>query len=482
MRVLEFDSVLLDDVPGIRAAVGIAAAAARQGPLVLVSPALKGVPEELRAAAREAAAGGDGYPARLQAVRDRHLRLIQALFPPRDQARAITALQLAFNDLEDVLRGVQLVHECTPRTEDLVQSFGVLMGCGLIAACLGGAGLEAELVDAREIVRTRVAAGAVRVEAGESAERIRRRLGSPEGAAGGATKTLLAVPQTEPRPAVRIVTAGVAATAEGVTTALGGDEYTAFLLGGALGAEEIEIWTDVDGVMSADPGLVPAAFRVEELNYQEAMEMSYFGARTLNPQAMIPAVERRIPIRIRDGRRPERPGTRILQSAGRNAHPIRGIASIDRVALVNIEGGGMIGIPGIAARVFGALARAGVNIMMISQASSEHSICLVFRENEAQRVKRALEEELQAELEAGSIEPPEVLSDLAIVAIIGENMRGTPGISGKLFSALGEAGVNVLVIAQGSSERNISLLVEKKDEGRALQAIHRRFLEGGLDG
>ena len=462
MRVLEFDNVLLDGVAGIREIARIAARAAQEGRLALVVPALNGVPEELRAAARNAAAGDDGYPARLQAVRDRHLQLIQALFPPRDQARVITPLQIAFNDLEDVLRGVQLVHECTPRTEDLVQSFGVLMGCGVVAACLGGAGLEAAVVDAREIVRTRLVAGAVRIEAGESAERIRQRLSGT--------------------PVVPIVTAGIAATAEGVTTTLGGQEYTTFLLGGALAAEEIEIWTDVDGVMSADPRHVPAAFRVEELNYQEAMEMSYFGARILNPQAMIPAVERRIPIRIRDGRRPERPGTLILDNARRSPYPIRGIASIDRVALVNIEGGGMIGIPGIAARVFGALARACVNIMMISQASSEHSICLVFRETEAQRAQRALEEELRAEMESGSIERFDLLSDLVIVAVIGENMRGTPGISGKLFSALGEAGVNVLVIAQGSSERNISLLVEKKDEGTALQAIHHRFLERGLDG
>jgi bifunctional aspartokinase / homoserine dehydrogenase 1 len=279
---------------------------------------------------------------------------------------------------------------------------------------------------------------------------------------------------------VPVITGGIASTPEGTTFVLGWSDYSAFLVGGALKAELIEIWTDVDGVMSADPRHVPDAFIVRELNYQEAMEMSYFGARILHPQGMIPAVEEGIPIRIRHGLRPEETGTLISAGASRSRSPLRGIASIDRVALVNIEGGGMVGIPGVAARVFGALARARVNIMMISQASSEHSICLVFRETESGRALEALQAELDPELETNSIQPPGLRGDLVIVAVIGENMRGTPGISGRLFSALGQAGVNVLVIAQGSSERNISLVIGKKDEGAALRAVHAAFLaEGG---
>ncbi len=291
MRILELDNVLLDGAPEIREIGRSISRSAREDRLVLVVPALKGVPDELRAAAQNAAAGGDGYPQRLQAIRDRHLRVIQALFPPRDQARVITPLQIALNDLEDVLRGAQLVHECTPRTEDLIQSFGVRMGCGVVGASLGVIGLETVEVDAREIIRSRLQAGKVRVDRADSAARIRQRLSG-----------LSAIP---------VVMGGIAATPEGVTTTLGGEAYTAFLLGSALEAEGIEIWTDVDGVMSADPRHVPQAFVVDELNYQEAMEMSYFGARILDPQAMIPAVERQIPIRIRNGLQPDRPGTRI---------------------------------------------------------------------------------------------------------------------------------------------------------------------------
>ncbi len=463
MRILEFDNVLLDGAREIRQIAGIVARSAREDRLALVVPAWRGVPEELQEAARDAAAGVESYPQRLSRLRDRHIEAVQALFAPRDQARVVTPLQIALNDLEDVLRGVQLVHECTCRTRDLILSFGVLLGCVVVNAFLAASGLNTVLVDAREIIRARLQGGKVRVDRAESDERIRRRISGLPAAPGG--------------PAVPVITGGIASLEEGMTVALGGEEYTAFLVGSAVQADLVEIWTDVDGVMSADPRHVPQAYVVEELNYQEAMEMSYFGARILNPQAMIPAVERGIPIRIRDGRSPAGPGTRIAGRVPRGRSAVRGIASIDRLALVNIEGGGMIGIPGVAARVFGALARAAVNIMMISQASSEHSICLVFRETEAQAALGALEEELKQEIESGSIEKFDLLTDLAIVAAIGEDMRGTPGISGRLFSALGDSGVNVLAIAQGSSERNISLVVEKKDEGTALRAIHRAFLE-----
>jgi aspartokinase/homoserine dehydrogenase 1 len=472
MRILEFESTLLDGPRGIRDVARIVSQAAREDRLALVLPALKGVPEELLQAAGSAAglspaapggAAAEGFAsaeeeplARLHQIRDRHIRAVQELFAPRDQAQVIAPLQIALNDLQDVLHGVQLIHECTRRTQDLILSFGVLISCTVVEAYLRSTGLDTAIVDGRELIRARLHDGQVRVERSESYERIRGRL-----TAG---------------PGIPLIAGGIASLPGGSTATLGWDDYTAFLIASALRADLIEIWTDTDGVMSADPAHVPEAFVVEELNYQEAMEMSYFGARILHPQAMIPAVEQGIPIRIRNGLRPDGPGTRIDGRAGRSRASIRGIASIDRVALVNIEGAGMVGIPGIAARVFGALARAAVNIMMISQASSEHSICLVFRESESERALRALEGELAAEIESGSIQRFDLLTGLVIVAVIGENMRGTPGISGRLFSALGRAEVNVLVIAQGSSERNISLVIDRKEEGAALRAIHRAFL------
>ncbi len=224
-------------------------------------------------------------------------------------------------------------------------------------------------------------------------------------------------------------------------------------------------------------GWCPGAFVIPEVSFAEAMELSYFGAKVIHPSTMIPAVERRIPILIKNTLNPSAPGTLIgAAAAGHAAHPITGIASIEGISLLNIEGGGMIGIPGIAARIFSALAREGVNIIMISQASSEHTISLVFKAGEADRALGALRRELALEVETGRLEALELRRDLAVVSVIGENMRGTPGIAGRIFSALGAARVNVLVIAQGSSERNISFVVEGAQEAAAIRTIHDAFL------
>jgi aspartokinase/homoserine dehydrogenase 1 len=276
-----------------------------------------------------------------------------------------------------------------------------------------------------------------------------------------------------------VVTGFIASTTNGVTTTLGrnGSDYTASILGAALGAKSIEIWTDVDGVLSADPRCVDSAFVINELSIEEAMELSFFGAEVIHPYTMIPAVEDRIPIWIKNTMNPRVPGTIIAKNVKRHEHPITGIASIENCSLINVEGGGMLGVPGVASRVFRALAGEEINIIMISQASSEHSICIVCRNPEADRAAKALEAELAWELEERTINQIEVLRDLEIIAIIGENMRGTPGISGRLFSSLGDAKVNVLAIAQGSSERNISFVIHGQDKKRALNAIHSAFLE-----
>jgi aspartokinase/homoserine dehydrogenase 1 len=209
------------------------------------------------------------------------------------------------------------------------------------------------------------------------------------------------------------------------------------------------------------------------------MELSYFGAKVIHPYSMIPAVEKGIPLRIKNSLNPSAPGTMISSNASaRPEHPITGIASIEGISALNIEGGGMIGIPGIAARVFSALAREGINIIMISQASSEHTICLVFKAQEAERALAALRRELALELETRRIEHFDLVRDLLVVSVIGENMRGSPGIAGRLFSALGRAEINVLIIAQGSSERNISFVIAEKDHTKALRTIHEAFLSG----
>ncbi len=424
----------------------------------LALPELNGVRQGLLAAAAQAEAGQGGYVEEINRIRERHVGVVQALFPAPEQSRVLTPIQILLGDLEDILHGVQLVRECSRRTQDLILSLGVRAACLLAVEYLRRRRLEARLAESAGLVWAARGSGEGRVDFLKSYAALRALAASARG--------LLVLP------------GGTAVDERGVAIMLRQDgcDLTAALLAAALQAESLELYTERGGVWSADPAYVPDAFVVPELSYQEAMELSYFGARMVHPQALVPPMELGIPVRVRSLVRPSDPGTLICRSPQRMRGFIAGIASVEPVALVNVEGGGMVGVPGIAARLFGALARAAVNIIMISQASSEHSICVVCRQEEAARALSALRAELAAELEAKQIQNFDSRRELAIVAVIGERMRGTPGISGRLFSALGKEGVNILAIAQGSSETNISFVIEKSAEPKALRTIHRAFL------
>ena len=259
-----------------------------------------------------------------------------------------------------------------------------------------------------------------------------------------------------------------------------GSDYTASLIGAALHAEQVEIWTDVTGIYSADPRVVPDASFLERISYEEAMELSYFGAEVIHPNTMLPVVQHKIPIRIKGTHAPKEPGTIIgvrTRTPSAAKHPVTGIASIKDIALINIIGSGMSALHGIASRIFAAVASSGANIIMISQASSRHSLCFVCRQSEAEAAIAALHRDLIHELAARLIDPPELITGLVIVAVVGENMRGAPGISGRIFGALGDGGVNVLAVAQGSSEMNISFVISERDHTKALNTIHSAFFE-----
>ncbi len=461
MRILKFGGSSVADGERIKAVTDIIAEAARKDRVAVVLSAMKGVTDLLIGAARKAEAGSDGLKEILETIRTRHFEAVRHLFAPADQASALTPLAVMCNELEEILHGVELIRECSTRTMDLVMSFGERLSCHLAAGYMTSRGLDATLVDAREIILTDERFGAAAVNFPRSYELIRRKLAAV--------------------PGIVVIPGFVGATDKGVTTTLGrnGSDYTASIIGAGTDAEVIEIWTDVDGVLSADPRIVPDAFVLPAISSEEAMELSYFGAKVIHPYTMVPAVEKDIPILIKNSLNPAAPGTLIASAAEIKREgnlPITGIASIEGISLVNIEGGGMMGIPGFAARVFSALAREGVNIIMISQASSEHTMCLVFRTSEGERALTALNRELAPELQNRSIERFALLRELLIVSVIGENMHGTPGIAGRLFSALGKAGINILVIAQGSSERNISFVIEEKNHVLALRTIHAEFL------
>jgi len=464
VKVLKFGGSSVADGGRIKSVTDIIFKAGQEGRVAVVLSAMKGVTDLLITAARKAEEGSDDFKLALETVRARHFDAVRFLFGAADHATALTPLAIMCNELEEILHGVELIKECSARTMDLVMSFGERLSCRLAVDYMNTRGMSAELVDARDVILTDDRFGAAAVSFDTSYPLIRKRVAAAEG--------------------IPVIPGFIGATAKGVTTTLGrnGSDYTASIIGAGAQADVIEIWTDVDGVLSADPRIVPEAFVIPEISYEEAMELSYFGAKVIHPFTMVPAVEKDIPLLIKNSLNPAAPGTLIAAGNLIRRHgdrPITGIASIEGISLVNIEGGGMMGIPGFAARVFSVLAREGINIIMISQASSEHTICLVFRTEEGERALVSLTHELAPELGSKRIERFELLRDLLVVSVIGENMHGVPGMAGRLFSALGQAGINVLVIAQGSSERNISCVIEEKNHALALRTIHAAFL-GGL--
>jgi aspartokinase/homoserine dehydrogenase 1 len=457
LKVLKFGGSSLADALRIRKVADIILDEVKSGLFALVLSAMKGITNHLVQAAELAERGNPDYHTLLRSIKQTHDHAVKELFPEEKTKIIHENMEQLHKELEDFLHGVELIRECTPRILDLVMSFGERLSCTLVTHYLNERGMDALFVDARKLIVTDDMYGKASVDYDETYARIKKLL-------QGMKK-------------VPVITGFIAATKNKVTTTLGrnGSDYTASLIGAGLNVGAIEIWTDVNGVLSADPRYVKNAFTIHELSYEEAMELSYFGAEVIHPNTMIPAVERNIPIIIKNTFDPHAAGTIIKNKIKTHETAISGIACIEDVALLNIEGGGMIGIPGMAARIFSILASATLNIIMISQGSSEHSICLALKQNETLKAVETLKRELKRELENKIINEFLPIRELVIIAVIGDNMRGTPGISGKLFSALGREQVNVLAIAQGSSERNISFVVHNNDRVRALNTIHRAF-------
>lgn len=458
IRVLKFGGSSISDSNRLQEALDVSQKRLSSGGVVVFS-AMGGVTDLLIAAAQEAAAGNSPHD-QVEKIRSRHIKVIYDLCPARNQSIVLTELQLLLTELEEVLHGVSLVKEFSPRTLDLIMSFGERLATTVTYKLLIDMGMNASLLDARKLILTDAQHGSASVKFNETVNLIQNEI--------------------EPSSQIAYVVPGfLAATVDGVITTLGrnGSDYTAALIAAAIGAKELEIWTDVDGVMSADPRQVDEAFVISQLSYQEAMEMCYFGARVIHPYTIVPVVEKSIPITIKNTSKPQLEGSQITCKASSTKYSITSVASVNSIALINVEGGGMLGARGIAAKVLGCLAQAQINIMMISQASSEHSICVVLEDEEAEKALGILRSQLELEIKSKRIDTLDMRNHLAIVAIIGEHMRGTPGIAGKLFAALGCNNINILAIAQGSSERNISLVVDAADEQRSLRVIHKAFLE-----
>jgi bifunctional aspartokinase / homoserine dehydrogenase 1 len=460
-RVLKFGGSSVADPECIARVAKIVRSAADVSPdvkFVVVVSALAGVTELLAEAARSAAAGDPGFTSIVDGIEARHRSVLETVVADADVEALTGEVSKWSGQVRDVLGGIALVGECTPRMLDRVLSLGERVSSVLVAAAFRASGIDAECVDTRGLLVTDDRFGHARVDVDRSTPRVRARLSEVD--------------------AVTVLPGFIAATEAGETTTLGrgGSDQTASLVGAMLGADRIEIWTDVDGVMSADPRMVPDAFSLRALTYEELLELSHFGAKVVYAPSVHPAREHRIPLLIRNTLRPDFEGTWVgSPEAVIDDRPVRGISSIPRIVLLRLEGDGMVGIPGIAGRLFQALAARGVSVILISQASSEHSICFAVDPGSLAAARGAVETEFRLERRVGLVDELVVDEDRAVIAAVGEGMRDTPGIAGRLFSILGDMGVNVHAIAQGSSELNISLVIDRADVSRALRGLHTAF-------
>ncbi len=426
-----------------------------EGSRAVVVSAMSGVTNALFACCAAASRREAAWRSELDALIQRHVDVAALLLPPAEAARLAVVFERDAGDLRDLLRAIQLLGSHPEAIDDVVAGHGELWSAQLLAAFL-----HCEWLDARQILIVRPAELGPAVDWTESQRRLD---------AG----------RTKDKGEVVVITGYVAALPDGTPTTLkrNGSDFSASIFGALLGAKEIVIWTDVDGVLSADPRRVPEAVLLDEMSYEEAMELAYFGAKVVHPRTMQPAVERGIPIWIKNTFRPQVRGTVIQRARAPTSTegPVRGFTTIDGIALLNLEGTGMVGVPGIAERLFGALRTAGVSVIVISQASSEHSICVAIPDAQVELARETVERAFVAERALGHVAAVDVQRDCSIVAAVGDAMAERTGVAARFFGALGDARVNVRAVAQGSSERNITAVVDAKDSTRALRAVHARF-------
>lgn len=434
--------------------------------LIVVVSAMSGVTDALVKGALTAASGDDqAYCAISTNLGDRHYRVVDTLLSQGDEhAQLLAIVDEYLEGFSAFCRSIHILGEVTPRALDAITSLGERINVRVMSALLRQHGARSESVDATELIVTddkfQDAAPLMDITRARVIERLGLLLDDG---------------------IIPIVTGFIGATDEGVTTTLGrgGSDYTAAILGDCLDAEEVWTWTDVDGVMTADPRMVPDARVIPVLSYSEVSELAYFGAKVLHPKTIRPIIERGIPLLVKNTFNPTCPGTRIVRDPEIANGNIKAVTTIQGLSMVMVEGRGMLGVPGIAARTFSAVARQGASVLMISQASSEQSICFVIPTLVGPPVIKAIEEEMALELTRGDIDRVRSLDDVVIVTVVGAGMRSTPGVAARIFGTLGQANINIIAIAQGSSECSLSLIVAASDAYDAVQQIHTEVIING---
>jgi len=452
MKVMKFGGTSVASAESILKVLDIVAACKEKK--VIVVAAMGTTTDELAELSIKASTGDESYKEGLCVIEKLHLKVIEQLIAPRERGSVIAKIKFLFNELTSALNGVYILRELTPRTSDYLLSFGERLSAMILCSALP----DSVYIDARELIRTDNKYGKASVDFETTNRLISEKLSFVNN--------------------IPVVTGFIASTAQNETTTLGrrGSDYSGAIIAAALDASTLEIWTDIDGILTADPLKVEKAYCLESLSYSEAMELSYFGTKIIYPPAFVPVYRKNIPIQIRNTFNLQNKGTLITTNAKNDSSKsIKGISSIENINLVTIQGSGMVGVTGISNRLFGALAKSKVNVVLISQASSEYSITFAIIERDSERAQKAIEKEFIIEISSGNIHQVTIEKNLSIVAIVGENMKKSPGIAGKLFNTLGRNGINVRAIAQGASELNISCVIEIKDLKKALNTIHESF-------
>ncbi|UZO79494.1 bifunctional aspartate kinase/homoserine dehydrogenase I [Aquimarina sp. ERC-38] len=459
MNVLKFGGSSVANATNINKVIQIIKHAAQQESVLVVVSALGGITDLLLTAGQQASQNDESYKKTLATIESKHMETVKELIPVATQSRIISKIKADLNRLESLCEGIFLLKEFSAKTEAVLSGYGELLSSYIIAEAAVVQKTDVSLQDSRKHIFT-VPSSKISIDYPKVQESI---------------TTLL----QEEKKEVFLFPGFVATTQDGEPTTLGrgGSDFTAAILAAVVNAKELQIWTDVSGMYTANPRLVKQAKPIPHLSYQEAMELSHFGAKVIYPPTIHPVLEKNIPIYIKNTFQPDEKGTLITKEKNTASIPVTGISHIEDVCLLSIEGSGMVGIPGFSKRIFEALFLADINVILITQASSEHSICLAVATMDCQKAKSILDNVFEFEINKSILEPVIIEDDVAIVALVGDHMYHHQGISGKMFSTLGKNNVNIRAIAQGASERNISVVIGKKDIKKALNVLHEEFFE-----
>jgi bifunctional aspartokinase / homoserine dehydrogenase 1 len=458
MKVLKFGGTSVGTAASIKQVINISGQQPK--PLIVVVSAMAGITDILLNCGQLAATGNELYKKSLQQAEQKHILAVKELIPVQEQSSLLSLVKKHCNDIEDICKGIYLLGELSARTRDKLMSYGELLSAQIITAAMLAAGLKAGYKDSRQVIKTNSNFGNAAIDFAVTNAEVSKWL-------------------REAYENIWVLPGFIASDPQQVTTTLGrgGSDYTAAVIAAAVNASSLEIWTDVPGMMTADPRWVQHAKVIPQISYQEAMELSHFGAKVIYPPTVQPVMKKNIPVWIKNTFDPAVEGTLIQNEVKSFSSSIRGISSINNICLLSLEGSGMVGIPGFSKRLFEALSNEGINVILITQSSSEHSICVAIDSAFAATAKRVVDMAFATEISNGSLEPLIMEDDLAVVALVGDNMKNHSGISGKMFVTLGRNGVNIRAIAQGSSEKNISAVVSGRDARKAINVLHEAFFE-----